>query len=252
MCPPEGFTALQGFDLREYVDGRWFVQAQQAITYLPVTDNFCVTAQYVLTGKNRVSVFNYARRGGVDGAIRFGQLQALVDNLDEPAKLKVGPRFLPGFLYGPYWVLAAGRYSDATGGSGDHGGKYTGNTGNTTDGLHEWVKNIEDEPYQWALISGGPPRFESPTHPGTCRGGDGVNGSGLWIFTRDAQVPKAVVEFVRGLAAAKGFDVSVLNDVVQKGCDYGFVPAAKKGDGYTTEYADSYAAEYGKTAEPAY
>ena len=34
-------------------------------------------------------------------------LRAVVDNEDVPSKLRVGPRLLPRFFYGPYWIVAA-------------------------------------------------------------------------------------------------------------------------------------------------
>ena len=93
------------------------------------------------------------------------------------------PTWFPG-ARGPYWVLAAG---PSTGG------------------------------YQWALISGG-----QPTHlaPGGCRTGAGVNNAGLWIFQRSSKRDEALVQKVRSIAAGKGFDLSVLLDVEQEGCEY--------------------------------
>merc|ERR1712194_658416 len=63
----------------------------------------------------------------------------------DAGKLAVAPCFLPAATAGPYWVLA---FDDAEG---------------------------------YALISGG-----APTHSaaGGCRTGTGVNGAGLWVFTR--------------------------------------------------------------------
>ncbi|CAE7270952.1 unnamed protein product [Symbiodinium necroappetens] len=48
--------------------------------------------------------------------------------------------------------------------------------------------------------------------------GSGTNGSGLWIFTRDQKRDEALVQKVRAIAAQKGFDLSVLNDVDQSAC----------------------------------
>lgn len=86
--------------------------------------------------------------------------------------LQVAPCFLPTGLAGAYWVVAF------------------------------------DVDEAWALVSGG-----APTHPGTngtCRTGTGVNGSGLWIFTRRQQRDPSIVSKVRAVASAKGFDLSVL------------------------------------------
>merc|ERR1719440_26645 len=95
----------------------------------------------------------------------------------------VGPCFLPrisGFTTGPYWVLA---YSEAEG---------------------------------YALVSGGQPTTSDGS--AGCKTGSGTNGAGLWIFTRQQQRDEALVQKVRGLAKAKGFDLSVLNDVDQTKC----------------------------------
>lgn len=94
-------------------------------------------------------------------------------------KLEVAPCFLPKALSGPYWVVAFSK----------------------EDG--------------WALVSGGPPTIPSGTG---CKTGDGVNGSGLWIFTRFQERNETTLDKVRAIAVAKGFDLSVLNDCTQTNC----------------------------------
>ena len=92
---------------------------------------------------------------------------------------QVGPCFLPrlpGVTVGPYWVL---EYNEEEG---------------------------------YALVSGGQPTTRTPDG---CVGGSGTYDAGLWIFTRQQQRDPALVEKVRGLAKAQGFDVSVLKDVNQ-------------------------------------
>jgi lipocalin len=96
-------------------------------------------------------------------------------------KLEVAPCFLPSQLSGPYWVVAF------------------------------------DKKAGWALVSGGPPDITGPQGT-TCRTGTGVNGSGLWIFTRQQKRDKKVVDLVRKKAAEKGFDLSVLLDINQEKC----------------------------------
>jgi hypothetical protein len=54
---------------------------------------------------------------------------------------------------------------------------------------------------------------------GGCTTGSGVNGAGLWIFTRARKRDDALIDEVRSIAADKGFDLSVLNDVDQTNCD---------------------------------
>jgi len=64
-----------------------------------------------------------------------------------------------------------------------------------------------DEKEGYALVSGGPPTIEGKD--GKCQTGKGVNDAGLWIFTREQKRDDALLEKVRGLAEAKGFDLSV-------------------------------------------
>ncbi len=70
----------------------------------------------------------------------------------------------------------------------------------------------------YALVSGGQPTI--PTTDGLCKSGEGVNNSGLWIFTRSAARDETLVSKVRELAVAQGFDLSVLSDVDQTQCNY--------------------------------
>jgi len=195
-CP--AVTPQQNFNLTEYVEGgKWYIQQQMAVSYLPASQNYCVTAQYSYTdaSKTAAHVHNYANQDAVNGKVYdsdkqlgiLGGICADVADPAQPAKLSVGPCNLPSWLpgaRGPYWVLAAGPSADN---------------------------------YEWALISGG-----QPTHRATggCRTGSGVNDSGLWIFTRKAERDQAVVDKLRDLAQDMGFDVSVLNDVQQAGCTY--------------------------------
>jgi len=186
------------FNLTEYVTGgKWYIQQQMAVLYLPKSQNYCVTADYSFTdaSRSRVHVANYANEGGVNGKVydsdkQVGILGGICGDLDdpsEPSKLSVGPCNLPSWIpgaRGPYWILAAGPSADN---------------------------------YEYALISGGQPTHKAA---GGCRTGTGINDSGLWIFTRKAERDDAVVAKLRDVAAQKGFDISVLNDVQQDGCLY--------------------------------
>ena len=55
---------------------------------------------------------------------------------------------------------------------------------------------------------------------GTCKTGSGTNNAGLWLFTREAVATEETVAALRAVAAAKGFDLSVLRPVTQAGCTY--------------------------------
>merc|ERR1712146_164556 len=106
-------------------------------------------------------------------------------DFNDDARLRVGLCALPrisSVTTGPYWIVA---YDEAKG---------------------------------YALVSGGQP--SKPTHDGLCKTGSGVNNSGLWIFTRAQKRDDALVNEVRAIAEAKGFDLSVLNDVNQENCDF--------------------------------
>jgi lipocalin len=119
-------------------------------------------------------------RDAVDGNLYGGKLNAYVK--EEPSKLAVAPSFIPKYMSGDYWVIA---YDEAMG---------------------------------YALISGGQPTIESDF--GGCRIGEGINESGLWVFTRKQVRDETLIQQVRDIAAAQGFDLSVLKDVVQDGCVY--------------------------------
>lgn len=52
-------------------------------------------------------MYNYANAGQVNGPKTDTHLNGIV-SAERPSQLQVGPKFLPSFLYGPYWVVAAG------------------------------------------------------------------------------------------------------------------------------------------------
>lgn len=193
-CKP--VTTQANFNLTEYVTGgKWFIHQQMAISYLPVKRNFCVTASYSFNSATEVRVHNYANEDKVNGDVydsddtlkALGGICGSVKDKSNPQKLSVGPCRLPSWIpgaTGPYWIIAAGPSPDK---------------------------------YEWALVSGGQPTHESG---GGCSTGTGVNGSGLWIFTRSSKRDESVMDAVRAKAEAQGFDLSVLNDVAQEGCTY--------------------------------
>jgi hypothetical protein len=168
------------------------VQQQAENAYTSREFNQCVTAQYVQKGYKTfwgydIGVYNVASNGS--GEEMVGELCASVVT---DGKLQVAPCFLPKRFAGPYWIVD---YQE-----GDN----------------------EEEGY--ALISGGQPKNvvtngqdvntcgvdeSSPC----CKTGDGVNNSGLWIFTRQKSPPQDLVDKVRGIAKQKGFATSILFDV---------------------------------------
>lgn len=183
QCPPANFSTVTNFDLDSYISAKWYIQQQMAVSYLPESQNRCVTAEYSLAGKKTfwgydVLVKNHAEEVAPPHKAHDGNLCAKIVDRDA-GKLEVAPCFLPTALSGAYWVLD---YSEEEG---------------------------------YAIVSGGAPTHSSN---GACSTGTGVNGAGLWIFTRQQKRDEGLVQKARQIAASKGFDLSVLNDVDQTAC----------------------------------
>ena len=204
-CPP--VPTASPFDLAAYVESHpWYVQEQQPNAYQPASALFCVRAAYAWedAAKTRVAVLNTANEGGVDGPpanARKTRLRAVVPDPAVPSKLAVGPRFVPSALYGPYWIVAV-------------------SSGYVPPGTDEDIGTDAAAGYKWAVVSGG-----QPTVPGkkknTCRTSlRGVNGSGLWIFTREPTPSREVVEEARAAARDLGIDLSEMRAVTHEGCEY--------------------------------
>lgn len=188
-CPPSGFDtqgALEGgFDVEWYLSGKWHIQQQMALSYLPKDYMYCVTAEYSRFAKPTLLGYDIQVKNHAENAEgkALGPINTICSKIVNEAegKLEVAPCFLPTILSGDYWVVAFDKKED------------------------------------WALVSGGPPRKQAPDGQ-SCRTGTGTNGSGLWIFTRKQQRDEALLQKVRGIAAAKGFDISVLEDIDHTKC----------------------------------
>jgi len=185
VCPPADFSTVQNFDLNSYVAGRWYIQEQMPTNYLPESQLYCVYAEYSLGYHSlgyEVTVHNHAEDVAVPHAAHDSGNTLCAKVVDEASgKLEVAPCSLSPSFAGPYWVV-------------DY-----------------------DESAGYALISGGAPTHETA---GGCSTGTGTNNAGLWIFTRQQTRNETLVTKVRGIAEAKGFDLSVLNVVQQPpGCD---------------------------------
>eukprot|EP00928_Gymnodinium_smaydae_P002492 TRINITY_DN1088_c0_g2_i3.p1 TRINITY_DN1088_c0_g2~~TRINITY_DN1088_c0_g2_i3.p1 ORF type:complete len:224 (-),score=37.31 TRINITY_DN1088_c0_g2_i3:365-1036(-) len=184
-CPPANFSTVDNFDLDTFISKRWWAQQQMPTKYLPETQNRCVYAEYKkrtpgLLGYD-VAVHNHAEYVAPPHKVQDSGSMICAKIVDQAhGKLEVAPCFLPPSLAaGPYWVVA---YSESEG---------------------------------YALVSGGSPTQSAPDG---CRTGTGVNNAGLWIFTRQQSKDQQLVTKVRGLAQAKGFDLSVLKDVDNSEC----------------------------------
>jgi apolipoprotein D and lipocalin family protein len=181
-------TTVENFDLDTYVAKPWYSHEQAVNTYSPLEQFYCVRAKYTVRDnasfwRYSVNVDNYAQ--DANGNTFGGPLCAYPTTGQASSKLAVAPCFLPRFLAGPYWIVA---YN-------------------------------EDEGY--ALISGGQPTI--PTSNGLCKTGQGVNGAGLWIFSRSPVRNETLVSTVRDIATNAGYDTSVLfpvNHTAAAGCNY--------------------------------
>ena len=183
------------FNLTEYIRERWYIQKQQITSYLPLNENYCVTAKYNISDKKIIgykgvvlNVYNYANLYKVNGkqANKYNQvLCARVPNKTNPSKLLVAPCFLPNVFAGDYWVIAAGPESDN---------------------------------YEWAIVSGGQPtvRYKDGCTTKT----DGSNGAGFWYFSRVPMASNNVIKKLNKIAKSKGYTLSQLHNVTQKNCSY--------------------------------
>lgn len=114
ICPPKNFTTVTDFNVEAYM-GKWFVQAQQPTSYLPFDNNFCVTANYTLLDSKTIQVVNYANVGAINSNPKGIELRGIIKDPAVPSKLSVGPKFLPNFLKGPYWIVYTSDINKETG-----------------------------------------------------------------------------------------------------------------------------------------
>ncbi len=183
------------FNLTEYIRKRWYIQQQQVTSYLPLEENYCVTAKYNISDRKILgykgvvlNVYNYANLRKVNGeqANKHNQvLCARVPNEKNPSKLLVAPCFLPNAFAGDYWVIAAGPASDN---------------------------------YEWAIVSGGQPTVEY--EDGCTTKTTGSNGAGFWYFSRVPIASERVIKKLNKVARAKGYTLSQLHNVTQANCTY--------------------------------
>lgn len=188
------------------------VQQQAENAYSSREFNQCVTAQYVKKDSKTfwgydIGVYNVASNGS--GEEMVGELCAAVVT---DGQLQVAPCFLPKRSAGPYWIV-------------------------------DYQEGDDDENEGYALISGGQPKnvVTKGTDVNTCgvdgdspccKGGDGVNNSGLWIFTRQKNPPQSLVNEVRNIAKQKGFATSILFDVTHPDdCDVPDIVGGQSGKG---------------------
>ena len=183
------------FNLTEYIRERWYIQQQQITSYLPLEENYCVTAKYNISDRKILgykgvvlNVYNYANLHRVNGrqANKHNQvLCARVPDQTVPSKLLVAPCFLPNVFAGDYWVIAAGPKSDN---------------------------------YEWAIVSGGQPTVQYKD--GCTTKTSGSNGAGFWYFSRVPVASDNVIKKLNRIAKSKGYTLSQLHNVTQVNCSY--------------------------------
>jgi lipocalin len=206
-CPPEGFDALNPFDLDSYISERWYPQQAAPVIYAQ-GQSYCSVVQYKMDDscrffcgdKPRINVINKGQSGGVGGESNEARINAFVPNPDEPAKIRVSPpqRFTRRTNY---WVVAAGTYADAI---------------NSTEPLQPQPVSNQ---YEWAVIAGAKPFRE--TDNGKCMPGFGsFDTRGLWMFARDPFPPDGVIEAVTMLVDSMGLDTTQWIPVIHEGCVY--------------------------------
>jgi len=91
--------ATDSIDLQKYV-GKWYEIASYPMSFQK--DCFCVTAEYTLTEKGYVKVFNSCRKGSVSGKVKSISGKAFPVKGTNNVKLKV--QFFWPFK-SDYWVL---------------------------------------------------------------------------------------------------------------------------------------------------
>jgi lipocalin len=177
-------STVENFDIEKYASKPWYIQQQAITTYSPLSQNYCTRAKYKVRKSATIPwgyTVNVNNYAEDSNGNTFGGPLCAYQTTGSKSKLAVAPCFLPKFAAGPYWIIAY------------------------------------DETEGYALVSGGQPTIQGKD--GGCKTGTGTNKSGLWIFTRAQKRDDTLVTKVRSLAQAAGFDLSVLNDVVQEGCD---------------------------------
>lgn len=188
---------LPTLNTTEYLRASWYIQQQQITGYQAKEDLYCVTQTFDGPGDRKVplysgtviAVYNYAVAGSTSGQpVNTGNgtvLCARQTNEKDPARLINAPCFIPNFLAGDYWVIAAGPSADR---------------------------------YDWAIISAGSPTVQYPD--GCTTKLTGTNGAGLWLFSRKPIADPADIETMRRMLVDAGYTLSQLLPVPQDGCSY--------------------------------
>ena len=181
-------------DIDKFVQHTWYAQYQQIVSYQNEDELYCVAATYNIE-QNRtvpffdgtiISVYNYANKNKVNGIpvnTKDGMvICARIPDEKKPGKLVVAPCNLPNLFGGNYWIIGVG-------------------------------KN-----YEWLVVSGGQPRVKYDDGCTTYL--NRTLNSGLWIFSKYRIMPLEDLNTTMSLLQEKGFTLSKLIKVDQKGCVY--------------------------------
>ena len=198
-CPT--IKPVASVNFTEWVRRSWYIQQQQVTEYLPENTNYCVVATYGDEHEKVpdfdgpvIAVHNYANENEVNGPNENQKNMTLCARQphNDSTALLVAPCWLPNVFAGDYWIVALGE-NDAQ------------NSG-------------ESPEYTWAAVSGGQPEEEFPN--GCTTKEKGVNGAGLWIFTREPVGVDAEIAAARDSLTSLGYTLSQLNNVTHEKCEY--------------------------------
>lgn len=191
-CRP--VETIPNVDLQEFVKHTWYSQMQQEVAFQNSESFYCVTATYNIE-KNRtvplfdgnvISVYNYANYDEVNGTpmnAKNGTVLCAKQIYPKVnSRFSVAPCNVVSVFGGPYWII----------------------------GLHE--------NYEWLIVSGGQPREEYDD--GCTTKVNATNNAGLWIFSRNPIISKTHMKEATQLLRMKGYTLSQLKVVQQKGCQY--------------------------------
>ncbi|KAI3645885.1 hypothetical protein MP228_008813 [Amoeboaphelidium protococcarum] len=190
-CPPDSIKYLDNLDLNAYIRNPWYVQMQQVVIYTPRDGMYCIRdhiyPEHPDQSLSNLWLATTWNQKSVDGALKTFKVHGHIKDMQTPSRMKVGPKLVPTFMRGEYWVVAASDRDHVNG-------------------------------YEWVIVSGGLPKKKGQN--GKCKMGTGFNGSGLWLMTREPIVHQSVIDNMLQIVDNLGYDKSILEKVYHEGCTY--------------------------------